>query len=394
MDEVKTPEKLWSAALIYLIFIGTLNAISFGMVGPLIPGFAVSLGASLSFAGVAAGIFSFSALIGRPFASVIGDRFNKKYVLIMFLFLNGLITALYAFVPSIGWFLPARVLHGLFFAVTGTVNFALGAEFVPKSRMAEGIGFIGLTMVVGMAIGPNIGIIVLENFSYQSSFAVSGAGIMLASLFLTRLKYKSKSEIRVGGAGIGSLRFKDLIAVELLPNAGFVAMMSIGSGLASSYLVILGSERNIGNVGLYFIIHAIVVLITRPQIGRMTDRKGVAFAVLPGYILSALAMILIGLSDSLIPILIAAALFAVGAGGSFPAIQTDCVNRLAPSRRTLAMGMYLIGFDIGMTLGQVMGGVISDLFSFQTAFVGAGTLMIAGCVGYYFYVRRRREIVL
>lgn len=380
--------KLWSASFVYLLSIGILNATSFGMTGPLIPGFAVSLGASLSLAGLATGIFSFAALVGRPFASVIGDSFNKKHALILFMFLNGLMMALYAAVPDFAWFLPARVVHGLLFSVSGTVNFALGAEFVPKQRLAEGVGFLGISMIIGMAIGPNIGIFIMESYSYQVAFIMSGAGIMLASSFLIKLKYESDTPPKEGGFSFRAIRLKDLFAVELLPNVGFTALLSIGSGLAMSYLVMLGYERNIANIGMYFVVHAIVVLFTRPKIGRMTDRKGVAFVVLPGYLIAATAMILIAQATTLPLILLAATLFAIGAGGAFPAFQTDCIKRLDASRRTLAMGTYLIGFDVGMTTGQTMGGVVSDVFGFRVAFMSAGVLMLLGFVIYWFYNRR------
>jgi len=360
------------------------------MIGPLIPPYAVSLGATLSLAGVVAGIFSFAALIGRPFASVIGDRFNKKHMLMIFMFLNGLSTVLYAVAPNITWLLPIRIMHGLIFSVSGTINFSLGAEYIPRERLAEGIGFIGITMIIGMAVGPNVGLLIRDNFSYQACFIASGSGIMLASMLLFALKYKYTPPVG-RGMGFGKLRFNDLVAVELLPNVIFAALLSLGTGLASSYMIIFGNERGIGNIGLYFVVHAIVVLITRPMIGRMTDKKGVAFAVLPGYILAASAMIIIGASYSLLPILIAASLFAIGAGGSFPAIQTDCLKRLDITRRTVATGTYLIGFDIGMTIGQIMGGVVSDAFNFRTTFTGAGVIMLIGFVCYFFYSRKRPQ---
>jgi len=386
---VLKPVKLWSAGFVYLLAVGTISAVSFGMIGPLIPGYALSLGATLSSAGIIAGIFSFSALVGRPFASAIGDRYNKKLILMVFMFLNGFATVLYALAPNITWLLLVRILHGLFFAVSGTMNFALGAEFIPRERLAEGIGFIGITMIVGMAIGPNIGVFILEYYTYQLCFVASGSGIMIASLILSVLKYKHNPPPKQRG-GI-TLRFQDLIAVELLPNAIFAALLAIGTGLASSYLIILGRERGMGNIGLYFIVNAAVVIITRPVIGRMTDKRGVHYAILPGFILAAIAMIIIGLSYSLWPVLFAAILFAVGAGGSFPAIQTDCLKRLDITRRTVATGTYLIGFDIGMTAGQTLGGVVSDIFDFYTAFTGAGFLMFIGFGCYFIYYKSRRS---
>lgn len=390
MDKPSMPVKLWSAGFAYLLAVGTISAISFGMIGPLIPGYALSLGATLSSAGIVAGIFSFSALVGRPFASAIGDRYNKKYILIIFMFLNGFATVLYTVAPNITWLLPVRILHGLIFAVSGTMNFALGAEFIPRERLAEGIGFIGITMIVGMAIGPNIGIYILEHYSYHLCFMVSGGGIMLASLVLAALKYKHIPRPKRTDGGV-ALRLNDLIAFELLPNALFAALLSIGTGLASSYLVIFGSERGIANIGLYFVVHAAVVIVTRPMIGRMTDRKGAKFAILPGYILAGAAMIVISMSYSLPPLLFAAVLFAIGAGGAFPAIQTDCLKRLDITRRTVATGTYLIGFDIGMTAGQTLGGVVSDIFDFRTAYAGAGVLMLMGFVCYFLYSKNQEN---
>jgi len=79
---------------------------------------------------------------------------------------------------------------------------------------------------------------------------------------------------------------------------------------------------------------------------------------------------------------------ALGNGGSLPAIQADCIRKLDMSRRTVATGTYLIGMDVGMTAGQMLGGAVSDAFGFRTAFSGAGVLMLAGCACYALYTKR------
>jgi len=266
-------------------------------------------------------------------------------------------------------------------ALSGTMAFALGADFIPKERMGEGVGFLGIGQIIGMAIGPNVGIILLERFSYQVCFAVSGVVIMMAGLSICALKYNhfalEKTE--------RTFRFQDLVAVELFPNVGFVAVFMLGNGLVTSFLVLIGYERGIEGVGLYFVIHAIVVLVTRPVIGRMTDSKGVAYAIIPGYILAAVAMMVIGMGYSVLPVVLAAILFALGAGSAMPAIQTDCLQRLDRTRRTVATGTYMIGLDIGMTVGPMLGGVMADVYGFRVTFVSAGFLMLAGFVIYLLY---------
>jgi MFS family permease len=379
--------KLWGKEFIFLLLVSVVNFSAFSMVTPLMPGFSVSMGATLSAAGLITGMFSVVALVGRPFSGVIGDKLNKKYALIASLTLNGFITLLYGFAPSIGFLILIRIAHGLAFSVSSTVALALGADYIPKERMGEGVGFLGMGQIIGVAIGPNMGIILVDLFSYQLSFLVSGSVIMVAGLSVLTLRYNpaKTGAIRKSSSLKASLRPKNLVAVELLPNAAFVAIFMLGHGLTASFLVMIGDERGISGIGLYFVVNAIIVLITRPLMGRMTDRKGVAFAIVPGYLLSAAAMILIGSGYHLFIIGLAAVLFAIGAGSAMPAIQADCLRRLDRARSTVATGTYMIGLDIGMTVGPMLGGVIADAHGFRATFTSAAFLMLAGFCVYLVY---------
>lgn len=360
---------------------------------PLIPGFAVSLGATLSFAGVVAGIFPIFALIGRPFGSLIGDRLNKKHVLCVALILNGLVAVLYAFVPDLAWMIPIRIIHGLLFSICGTISFAIGAEYIPKDRLGEGVGFLGIGQIIGMAIGPNIGIVLLANHTYQLCFAVSGVMTIIAGLAVMAVRYKPTIAPKAEKAEKRPFSINDLISIELLPNVAFAGIFMLGSGLISSFLVMAGAERGIANVGLYFAVHALVVIFTRPIIGKLVDKKGFAFAISPGYIIAAAALFVIGGAYSHWALVLAAVLFAVGAGGAMPAIQADCLMRLGKARSAVASGTFMIGLDLGMTIGPGFGGAIADAYDFRTMYYSAGVLLLAGFVLYWLYSRRRKKLI-
>jgi len=385
--------KLWNSQFIFILAIGAVSATAFGMISPLVPGYAVSLGASLSVAGMVVGIFSIVALIARPFSGILGDKLNKKWLLTAFLFFNGFSTLLYILAPNIPWLIPVRILHGFMFSVSGTIVFAMGAEFIPRNRIGEGIGFLGMGQIIGFAIGPNAGIFVFENHSYQLVFIISGIVIMITglSMLLMKYDYTAPEPDPETLATKNKLRLKDFFAVELIPNVIFVSILTLGMGITNSYIVLFGYERGIGNIGLFFIVNAVVVLITRPTMGRLTDRKGVPFIVLPGYIIAAVALALLGASYSIAPILLAAVLFAIGVGGSMPAIQADCLQRLDATRRTVATGTYMIGLDIGMTIGQIFGGSASDAFGFGATFYGSAVLMLVGFVFYFIYTKRGKS---
>jgi len=388
---VTEKERLWRPEFIFLLVINVINFTGFGIITPQIPRFAVSLGATLAAAGILVSIFSFSALVGRPFASAMGDRLNKKHLLIVALTLNGLLTVLHAFIPSIAWLIPLRVFHGLVFSVSGTLAIALSVDYIPKSRIGEGVGFLGLGNIIGMALGPNIGIFIVDHFDFQINFVVSGLVILSAGLAVFLLRYKAAEPVQEKSPK-QRFRLGDLVAIELLPNVLFVAMFMLGTGLINSFLVMLGYERAIASVGIYFIVNSIVAVLTRPTIGRIVDKKGSAFVILPGYVFAATAMLIIGSATSLWHLLIAAVFFSLGVGCGMPAIQADCLKRLGPARRTVATGTYFIGLDLGMIVGPLTGGLITGLFGFQVTFYSAAALLLFGFAAYFIYTRIKTKV--
>ena len=378
--------KLWNFGFVYVLICGFANSVAFNMVMPITPDFAVYMGASLTFAGVFTGIFALAALLARPLANVIGDRADKKWMLVFAFVANGLVVLLYATAPNFTWLMPIRVFHGIFFSAGITMNMVIAANFVPKERLGEGLGYISVAFLLGTAAGPNLGIIIVDDFTFQASFIISGTVTFLAGLAIILLPYTHKKEDSVKK----KYNLSDFVALELLPNVIVIAMLTIGIGLVNSYIVMLGSERNISGVGLFFVVNSVLLVITRPYLGRLTDKKGAHYAVIPGFIFTSMGLILIGFSYSLWMILIAAVIIAVG-NSAAPALQADSLRKLSINRRTVATGTFLIGIDFGMGMGMTFGGVFTDAFSFGTVFVSTGLFVLLGLGVYLLYLYNKRE---
>jgi len=385
-DTKKQP--LWTFNFIYLLIIGSIFATAFTITNPLIPGFLVSIGATLAVAGTITAVFAFMALLGRPIASVLGDRRNKKNLFILFFVIHGVFTMLYALAPSIAWVIPFRIIRALSFSVGGTVLAAIGADCIPETRMGEGLGILGLSNMVGMAIGPAIGIELLRFFEndYRPLFFISGGGMVFAAIISIFLKYKPKIQEKM--ATKGKIGLGEMISIKVLPLALFVAIFAFGNGITVSFLVLLSEERSLLNVGIYFILNAVVTMASRPFIGRLTDKKGVPFVILPAFLFATVSLLLIGFATASWHILVAAVLMAFGKGIAFPGIKTACVQKLSPAQRTLAMGTFLIGMDIGFGAGPMIGGVIAEATSFTTAFVVAAVVTFIGFLAYWGYTSK------
>ena len=398
MPDEGTNNRLWRLPFVTLMIVNLINFIGFGIVMPQIPGFAISLGATIAVAGVVAGLFPIFALIGRPFASLLGDRLDKKYLLIVSLALTGVFTMLYAVTPTLLWVVPVRVIHGLLFSISGTVAIAYGAGYIPRPRMSEGIGFLGLGNVIGLALGPNIGIYLVGNFSFQLAFFISGLVITAAGLFVFTLrdgaatkKANPEEPPPVPEPKKKLFRLNELIAFELLPSVAFVSMFLIGTSLVNNFLVLTGGERGIANVGIYFLVNASVIVLVRSTTGKIIDRKGVAFAVLPAFVFMAVGMVIIAWASYLWMLLLAAIFMGIGSGISLPAIQADCIKRLDASRRAVASGTYFIGLDVGVAIGPVIGGFIAGAFGFHVTFMSAGIFILSGVILYPLFNRMPKK---
>ena len=383
----KTSSNLWSKEFIFLLTINIINSIAFGTINPIFPGFIVSLGGTLTVAGLITGLFAYAALAGRPLASILGDRGNKKKLLILFMLGHGLFSVLYAFAPSVIWVIVFRIFRGLSFSVSGTISISLGADFIPKERMGEGIGFLGVGQILGMALGPNIAVALLDVFgySYPPVFLISGITIMVAGLLVIFLKCIPREPAT--DQKRKKFTLQEMIAVELLPLTIFTAIFAVGTGLVGSFIVLMSVERGIPHFGLFFIVNAIVILLARPFAGRITDQKGTSFVVLPSFIFMVLALLLVGFSSATWHLLLAGICMAFGSGIAFPGLQTECIGRLGVTRRTVAVSTYLVGMDIGMGAAPILGGAISDATSFTVAFVCAAVVAAVGFVSYLLYIR-------
>src|SRR5690606_22932538 len=87
--------------------------------------------------------------------------------------LSVIVTTLY-FVPANIYFLLAvRFLHGAALGLATTATGTIVAQVIPRTRSGEGISYYSLSMVLTTAIGPLIGIFLINFSGYTSLFIFS-----------------------------------------------------------------------------------------------------------------------------------------------------------------------------------------------------------------------------
>ena len=130
----KEQNRLWTVPFILVLFVNALNGISSYMVNPAMPEFLVSKGIPFALTGLISSLLSWVALAMRPFSGAMSDRFNKKKIM----FVSYLATAAcmlgYALVQKSAAVIGVRILHGVAFAVSGTISMVFATSFVPEKK--------------------------------------------------------------------------------------------------------------------------------------------------------------------------------------------------------------------------------------------------------------------
>ena len=140
---------------------------------------------------------------------------------------------------------------------------------------------------------------------------------------------------------------------------------------------------------LFFVVFALVIILTRPVIGRLFDAKGPDWTVYPGFALFALGMVLFSQVNELIGLLTAAALLGCGFGALSPAFQTLAVSSAPPARAGVATATYFWSLDISVGLAALLLGVVAAQFGYTFMYGTACTFVIACTAGCYWLWRRR-----
>ncbi len=383
-------KSLWNASFLFLILISLFTAMGFNMVYVIISKYAMGFTSSLTIAGVISGIFSIAALIIRPFAGLTVDSVNKKSLFIIANTLIGFSVVGYAFSSNVPVLFFFRILHGVAFGVSSTVNIALVSKYIPKGRTGEGLGYYGLGQVVAQVISPNLGVYIEGKYGFQILFLIIASLSFLGVALLTLLNYPKSSQS--ASKVKRKLTLNSLIAREVIVYAVIGGMFSFGNGIVSSFLVLLGQERNIKNIGLFFSVGAVVLFILRLFVGRIVDKQGLTMVVNVSLVVTAISMALIGVAPVLGLLLVASALKSIGQGGGQISLQTECIKRVNPGRVGVATSTFYIGADIGQGVGPMIGGAISSTFNYTVLFLVCAALMLLAMLFFHLYQRKMDTI--
>ncbi len=349
-------QKIWNRQFVCIFLANALMYLGLYMVQTLVTKYADSLGATEQQVGLVASSFAITALLVKVISGTIIDSFRKELVLRCALVF--MVVAFFGFsisnsVQSIFVF---RLFQGVAQAFTAATYLSLATQFLPPDKIGAGIGIFTLAQASGQAIAPAVGLWIEELSSLRMTFLFSGCVLVMSFLMTFSVRTAPPAQRK-------KLRISpwNIVAKEALLPGIMQTLMVCCNSLINSHLVLYATEQGVDGIGLYFTVYAGSMLITRPLLGKLTDKVGSIRVLVPALLCFTLSFYLISVSTSLPLFLVAGVVGAFGFGAASPIINTLCVKSVTPDRRGLASTTSYIGFDLGNLIGPM---VASQLIPF------------------------------
>ena len=380
------------------LIIATINlAMFFGfqMTSVGIPVYMAQLGATARLVGLATTLMTITATLVRIFSGAMLDRFGRNGLLIGGAAVMVCSIISYAIFPIVGVILGLRLIQGIGWGAGSTASSTIAADVIPKHRFAEGMGYFAMTNAISSALAPAVSIELAQGSGGVYMVYVAAA-IVAISLVLSIVQ-AAIGKRTVAPASAGS-RTQDAPAppqheAPKFPAAGvpgnppapaskidmlferravvpgiLIFLVNIGFGCITTFIALHALEQGVFSVSPYFVVYAIVTLVSRPFIGRLIDRYGYRVPAILSTLCTAGTLVLIGLASDIFMFSAAGVLGGLGLGTAMGTYQAMAVANVEPWRRGVATSTYMTAFDLGIALGSLAGGFIAELLGYSVMY--------------------------
>lgn len=379
--------------IIALCTVGFFARLSYALArSPVLPLFALYLGAGPEAIGFAVGISTVTGIFFKLPAGALSDIIGRKRTMLIGLIVFGVMPFTYLLVHDYRLLVIIRFIHGLATAIYGPVSMAVVAD-VAGAKKGEMLSWFSSITIIGNLLGAPLGGFILHNTpgasnpalsDFQNAYLLSGiAGMMSLLLAVNILRGDGHRE---GGKSLKeayrrfSSGIKEVMSDKrIVVTSAMEGLQNLTVGALEAFLPIYAVTRaglNEFQAGLLWGVQVMVTIISKPVMGRTSDRFGRRPLIVAGMLLCAGAFGAIPLLKDFYGLMIAAIFFGFGEAfvtSSSAALVADICKE---KHFGTAMGTFGTIFDIGHASGPILAGVLIAHYDYQYAFVLMATLLV------------------
>ncbi|MDR1044657.1 MAG: MFS transporter [Candidatus Adiutrix sp.] len=382
---------LWTLPFLSFVMLNVFVFMGFDLLLPTLSVYLELHGNSEAEIGRIFGTFTISAILMRMLASRLALLVNAQRLVRLGLLACALAGLWYYWAHSLPTGMAARFIHGAGFGLASTLITALASQIIPPARMGEGLGYLGLGTTLALALGPFFGIWLVDEFGYLVMFVVVAAFYASGIVVVACLP-----KIRLASAAPGAPKPRlVLLSRKVLAPSLLMFLMGVIMSAVTIFLALFCKEKNLPYAGHFFVLSTIGIFISRFSAGRIHDRFGHCYIILPAGLLILGCMLFLAEATSRDTIFLVSVVYGLATGAVFPSLQALTLSLVPLSGRTEAAASFFNAFDLGIGAGSlIFGHLASRCGTYASVYLGAAgvaALFLLFHLSYYVLLKPFRK---
>jgi DHA1 family multidrug resistance protein-like MFS transporter len=365
-------EKRILITLLLALFIAFLGV---GVIAPIIPIYAMDLGATGVTLGLMIAAFSISQGALQPVVGSLSDRKGRKRFLVAGLSIYAVVGLTYTLATSVEHLILIRLFHGVGSAMIAPIVMAYIGDLAPQGQEGKYMGMLNIALFAGIGAGPILGGIFRDVIGIDSAFyamsALTAASLALILALLPSERSKRKIQSTAGllttlrrmlhnSRVVGILLPRIGTMIIMIPTLAFLPiLMDQLMGASGIEIGIVISARTVVNAGL------------QTPFGRMADRHNKVALILTGCLIAGTCVFLMVLLS---------ACMGVGEALVWPTLGAIAVEEGHQYGEGSMMGVFNMAMSVGILIGSLVAGSFMDLIGLEYVFYTTSIILVVSAV--------------
>ena len=376
-----TNTTLWTRTFILVCSAQFFGSAQHALLQPTFPLYITTLGGTPFKVGLVLACFAVTSVVFRPLIGGWADSWSEAGVSMCGLaLLSAAVT--FCFIPVAEATMFANALRGLGWAAMSAAGYSMLALSAPAHRRGEASGYYSGIQASGTILLPAVALwLIAARFGgFRVVFAVAIVLAAVGAVISARLKHELPRKTTAAHADIGPwwreiLRVLDreIILASIL---SFVSHVTF-PGLAS-FIVLFARELQITNLGWFFVASGTTSLLSRPLLGKVSDRVGRARALIACFILQSIALVGLAFATHLAALMVCGVLYMLGLAMSSSTTLAIAMEQAKPERRGRAMGTFSIALPLSNGIGALVCGSLVQWFGYFSMYLALAAFAAGG----------------
>jgi len=355
-----------------------------GIIAPIIPIYAMDLGATGITLGLMIAAFSIGQGIMQPIVGNLSDRHGRKRFLVIGLLIYGAVGITYTLATSVEHLTMIRLLHGVGSAMIVPIVMAYIGDLTPQRQEGKYMGILNIALFTGIGVGPMLGGFFRDTLGINSAFYAM-SGFTAASLALVLILLPTERFDREVASTIGllatlrrMLHNRRVIGV-LIARAGTMIVMAPTIGFLPILMDRLMGAKGI-EIGIVISTRTLINAGLQTTFGRMADRHNRVTLLMVGCSIMGAGMFLVPVAAGFLQLVGLFAVIGVGEALVWPALGAIAIEEGQYYGQGSMMGVFNMAMSAGLLIGSLLAGSLMDLLGLDYLFYIISIILIASAV--------------